>query len=306
MSKCLLILFLSMVAVAFRPVLFQAGLFISSNPGLSLRLMSGNIPDSIPMGSNCDAASISDLHSGNIYESQVLSTLITLREGLRIEKYPYNAPAEGNAESFDDDFYQRCFLKSLSGPVHYKMKIGEKLKSHKAGDEFECDLYVKLPIHNGPLSVEQLLRLSTESISPLNAHDAADVDVAGKWVLIEISESAQHLPHKLYQLERALHLLPRAASNFAAADVGAVIVLLNGKQEDAEKAISYCTLKPELLISDVPVFVGWVPFRNFLSTISNVNTKVESLIDKVDLMDLKIDLLTQSVAALIEIASQKN
>ena len=167
-------------------------------------------------------------------------------------------------------------------------------------------MYVKLPIDNGPLSVEQLLRLSTESISPLNAHDAADVNVSGKWVLTEISESAQHLAHKLYQLERALYLLLRAASNFAAADIGAVMVLLNGKQEDAEKAISYCTLKPERLISGVPVFVEWVPFRNFFSIISHLNTKVESLIDKEDLMDLKIDLLTQSVATLIEIAGQKN
>ena len=165
-------------------------------------------------------------------------------------------------------------------------------------------MYVKLPIDNGPLLVEHLLRLSTESISPLNAHDAADVNVSGKWVLTEISESAQHLAHKLYQLERALYLLLRAASNFAAADIGAVMVLLNGKQEDAEKAISYCTLKPERLISGTRFSLSG--FRNFFSIISHLNTKVESLIDKEDLMDLKIDLLTQSVATLIEIAGQKN
>jgi hypothetical protein len=148
-------------------------------------------------------------------------------------------------------------LKSFGTcPLLYRRKIENNCKSHRTGDEIECDLYVKLPVNDDSLTVDRLLQLSTECIYPLNNHDATLVNIAGKWVLIEISESAQHLVHKLYQLERALHFLPRAASDFATADVGAVIVLLNGKREDAELAMSHCkNLKTELLISGIPVFV---------------------------------------------------
>ena len=173
------------------------------------------------MGSDCDAATISELHSGNIYESQVLSTMVTLKKGLQIQKYPYNAPTDGNTDSFNDDLYT-SFVKSFTGSNYYKKKLTESHKQRKTGDEFGCDLYIKLPTDDDFFSVEQLLRLSAEKIYPLNSRDAAEFNIAGKRVLIEISESAQHLAHKLYQLERALHLLPRAASNFAA-NVGALL-----------------------------------------------------------------------------------
>ena len=41
------------------------------------------------------------------------------------------------------------------------------------------------------------------------------------------------MSNKLYQLERALHLLPH---DFAAVDVGAVIILLNGKSAVCEQS----------------------------------------------------------------------
>ena len=332
-----------MVALAFPPVAYRsvslARISIRTDPGPWLRLTSDGIPDLTPLGSVCDAASISDLFSRNAYESQVLATLTNSKVGLRIEKYPHNAPAEAESESFNNEFYQQIFLKSFGTcPLPYRRKIENNCKSHRTGDEFECDLYVKLPVNDDSLTVDRLLQLSTATV----------VNIAGKWVLIEISESAQHLVHKLYQLERALHFLPRAASDFATADVGAVIVLLNGKREDAELAMSHCkNLKTELLISGIPVFVGWVPFRNLFSTINTVNTKVEklqsnvvsmqsnivsmqsnivSMNDKMDRMDSdlksnivsmnsmndkmnsmndKMDLLTLSMAALVESIDRK-
>jgi hypothetical protein len=54
------------------------------------------------------------------------------------------------------------------------------------------------------MTVAEFLKASTDAIFPLNDYVAADVNVGGKWVLAEISESPQHLPAKLFQTERAM------------------------------------------------------------------------------------------------------
>ena len=253
-----------------------------------------------PLGIACDKANIADLNVRNPYESQILSTLTHFAGGLRIVRYPFVA---ARVESFTDDFYKNIFLTSFdSAPNKFKKKLDNTMKKHESGDNFECDLYIQLLRGDEDVSVSQFLQLSTQIVYSLNDFDPNKVNIAGKWVLLEISESAQHLPHKLYQIERALHFLPRAASDFSKEEVGAVIVLLNGKQEDADLAISYVKLNSDLLISNVPVFVGWVPFRNLFVTISDMQGQVEKmgaqlteLTTEVGQMDSRLTELTADV-----------
>ena len=238
-----------------------------------------------PLGVTSDKANIADLQVKTPYESQILTRLTHFTGGLRIENYPF---VTSECETLTMDFYKNVFLASFTSPKQFLKKIDVKMKQCNVGDNYECDLYVQLPYSDDELNIEQLLQDSTESVFSLNNFEPDNVNVAGKWVLVEISESAQHLAHKLYQLERAMHLLPRAASDFAKEDVGALIVLLNGKREHAEMAINYVKLNEALMISRVPVFVGWVPFRNLFVTITDVQGQVGQ-------MDKRITGLTDEV-----------
>lgn len=237
------------------------------------------------LGTACDKASIADLHARNLYESQIVATIPDFWNGSRILEYPFR---ETDAETFTPEFYEEVFLESLAPSGKVLKRLPSRMKVHKHGDEFECDLYIRPPEGGEPISVAQLLQLSTEDVFPINGHDPAQVFINGKWAFIEITESPSHLPQKFYQLERAMHFLPRAASDVEKKDVGAVIILLNGKREDAVMAMSFVKLKKELLISSVPVFVGWVPFRNLFVNIHGLKGKVTQLTGQIQEMDTRL------------------
>ena len=287
-------------ALALNPNLLSRGARLVSVVARSVSLELDFLQSETPIANFCSAAEIQDLNIRNLYESQVLATLGGAAGGLRVVKYPYIAPKD-EAETLTPQFYKDVFLSSFPVEPKFFEGIRTKLmkKNYEIGNNFECDLYIKLPGHDSTLNVERLLQFSTTTLFPLNAFDPAQVIIPGKWALIEISESAAHLAQKLFQLERALHLLPRATTDFSIEDVGAVIVLLNGRREDAEKAVNLVKLNHNLLMSKFPVFVGWVPYRNLFSTINTLQQEVKEMGTELHRMDTDINQMGTDIKQLV-------
>ena len=226
---------------------------------------------------------IIDLKIRNFYESQVIASLGPIERGLRILKYYCSTNATPNLlREINSEIKANLSTEATT----YFSKIRSTAPVLMVNQEFECDLYVKLSSNNdntgGPTtSALQFLGRITEKVFPLGGRELCDADITSKWVLIEISESPAHLAHKLYQLERAIRLLPDSVSAFKLVDVGALVVLLNGKLEEAEKAVAYFKSMTNLKLLEYPVYVAWVPSRNIYAMIGNVEKKLEHRIDRV-------------------------
>jgi hypothetical protein len=93
--------------------------------------------------------------------------------------------------------------------------------------------------------------------------------------------------------------LERATDDFKNADKGAIIILLNGKREDAEQAVSYVQLHPNILISKVPVFVGWVPYQNLFVNVNILKSEMkemrEHMDEKMEHMDEKMEHMDEKM-----------
>ena len=69
--------------------------------------------------------------------------------------------------------------------------------------------------------------------------------------------------------------MPKSSTRILLDEVAAVVVLLNGKDDEAITAASYVKLgkdgsEQRPLISDLPVFVGWAPYRNVHGALKGV------------------------------------
>eukprot|EP00299_Pterocystis_sp_00344_P014996 c7470_g1_i2.p1 GENE.c7470_g1_i2~~c7470_g1_i2.p1 ORF type:complete len:136 (-),score=18.65 c7470_g1_i2:116-523(-) len=107
--------------------------------------------------------------------------------------------------------------------------------------------------------------------------------MGGKWLLGEITESPALIPHKLTQLERALHFLPRIGLNIDDTSIGALAVLVNGSRDEFDQVVqNYMVLPPTLKLSQHPVVFGWTPYRNIYSELVTVKQDIHNLNTKLD------------------------
>jgi hypothetical protein len=235
------------------------------------------------------SADVVDLRIRNIYESQVLATMGTIEGGRRIMKYYCPRGVESSlGRTINAAIVENMEKAAITSK--YFDKIHSRAPTFELNQEIECDLYVQLPFDTGASTVSELLKLSTVDIFSLNGHDAREVSLSGKWVLLEISDSPHHLAHKLFQLERALHLLPTAVNDFLAADVGALVVLLNGDREEAVRAVNFVKKDfANMEMAKYPVFVGWVPYRNMFTRIGQLDDDIQGLNETVHALKNSVD-----------------
>jgi len=234
-------------------------------------------------------AEIIDLKIRNMYESQVLASMGTITKGTRITNYYCCTDEPDLLKNILRDL--RASVSDYASSLNYFEKLQKNLTLDRTQD-FECDLYVNIAgDDNGSgekMTVSHLLRSATSEIVPLNDYSPDNVDCTSKWLLVEISESPKLLAHKIFQLERAINLLPDAVDCFRAADIGACVVLLNGPREEAMKAIGYIQDLTKLKVSKYPLFVGWVPCRNFYAKMDEMSSDVSKL--KADMSNMKTEM----------------
>jgi len=156
---------------------------------------------------------------------------------------------------------------------------------------FECDLYFQPAGHI--VSTEHLL---SGAISELRNKTAVKEDVLfdkEPWVFIEITASPNLLPAKLWQLERAMRLIPVIDPSIVPASV---VVLLNGDKEEAEMAMDRIIIPEDYLIQTRPVYIGWVPTRNIFNAINIVSKEVLGIQEDINAMKTNIAGMKTDIA----------
>lgn len=242
---------------------------------------------------------ISNLSPHNMYESIILSTLSD-RKGSRIEKFSY-VPALHDAELLNLQTLQKLWY-----PENLKSFFKSRDKSfdgkYNEDTTFEVDLYFK----------------SWEDIANcreffqgcvLDLHRKTNVletSLANKWIFVEITSSPHLLLQKLFQLERAVRLLPKIDNQYRPE---ALCVLLNGPEDVAKQAINLVTIPNDALINSFPLYIGWVPTRNIYKSVIDLERKFDSKIgaldSKIGALDSKIDSLERSVKHEINLLDSK-
>ena len=232
-----------------------------------------------------------DLRIRNWYESQVIASLGPIERGLVILKYYCST---NSTPTLLQEINSEIKASLSDEAKKYFSKIRSTAPVLIANQEFECDLYVKLSSNNDKtaeptISALKFLGGITEQVFPLGGRELCDADITSKWVLIEISQSPMYLAHKLYQLERAIRLLPDSVSDFKLEDVGALVIISSGKLEETVKAVSYLKNLNNLKILEYPAYVAWVPSRNIYEMIGNIDKKLEKNIDRISVNMQSLD-----------------
>ena len=222
---------------------------------------------------------VTDFRTKNMYEAQIIASLGAMESGRRIHRYYCRT---NSSQTLLQDANELLKASLSKDEESYFEKI-ENAPTLLANQDFECDLYIKACWSREPYkSILLFLNGSTQEVFQLGKEEVEDANINAKWVLIEVSESPRLLAHKLYQLERAILLLPGAVSEFKLCDVGALVILLNGKLDEAKRAISYVQDCTKLQMFRFPVYVGWVPSRNIYSMIWELDQKFELRTDKAE------------------------
>ena len=197
------------------------------------------------------------LTSSNYNESQIFAGM-TAEGGKRLMNYRIVAEIVDLSTIYTS--FINCFDNS-----------GEFFASHKSSkkynksDEFQSDLFVQF---DECTDVSTCLSQAVEWTKNINSGKSSESIHEGSWFMVEISESANHLRNKLWQLERALTILPPEITT----KVACVAVLINGDEQIANAAINRVK-KLQGRLSQLPVYVGWVPTRNIFAHISSI-TKI--------------------------------
>ena len=211
-------------------------------------------------------ADIVDLWAGPMYEELILESFGEVRSGRRIWKYSCctnstpNLLKEINSE----------LKASLSNDSLSYFRDMDTPPTLVDGQRFKCDIYIRPSTNEDDAkklykSLLSFLSKFTEEVFQLGKEKPKNVDISSKWVLIEVSESPRMFAHELYELERAIRLLPDATPEFNVSDIGALVVLLNGNLKDAKRVVSSVQDFSKLQIFKYPVYVGWLPIRNIFA-----------------------------------------
>jgi len=95
-----------------------------------------------------------------------------------------------------------------------------------------------------------------------------------QWLFVEISHGPQYLLQKLWQLERAVHILPLLDAKFNPSNL---VVLLNGDEMEANLAMENIHIPAQAKILQYPLFIGWTPTRNIFKLLGNLQTGQDEL-----------------------------
>jgi len=193
-----------------------------------------------------------------------------------------------------------------------------------AQGSFECDLYFKIPEEH-PSSLENVLKdvvdeIITTSTSRGRSPLPPDLLVNGKWLLMEICEDPTLIQHKLYQLERALHFLPRDPElSVKLNDIGAVVLLMNSTRNEFDVHTTPRMLIPTgTRIGDlsIPLYYAWTPHRNQFTAMlnlenhvreamGNLQVEMENIDVKMENLEVKVTNLEVKVAKTMENLGKK-
>ena len=229
-----------------------------------------------------NVAVLSDLCPANYYESQIMSALKRWK-GKRIQSYKQLTGGNYTAlfamrNKFDQN--QSSFFSTI------------KVKSFVVGASVECDLYFKpLLDDDSDIDLSGFLSGAVTELKQLSAQNATD-SMDGKWIFVEISQGSKFLLQKLWQLERAVQILPLIDANFNPSNL---VVLLNGDKEEAIYAMENIRIPPEAKILQYPLFVGWTPTRNIFKILGTLQEDMAIMKDemgdmKTDITDMKTDI----------------
>ena len=237
---------------------------------------------------------IGDLTPQNSYEVQILSAFNNY-EGERIKNYFFPK----NASTIELNRAMTDFYDSLPSN-EFKVKSE---KNHTKNCNFECDMYFRSTASIP--SIDIFLSSSTEKVWRLNKVEYVEFPIQRNWIFMEISQGPQFLAQKLWQLERSTRLLSIHNESFSPS---AIIVLLNGRREDAERAVNNMKLPDNFLISKLPVYVGWAPTRNIQRAFSEQSERIENQSKQIEYQSTKIEglaLASESQSKQIDNQSKK-
>ena len=114
----------------------------------------------------------------------------------------------------------------------------------------------------------------------------------GDFLMFEICEESQQLPHKMFQVERALQLLQSGVPGFKLPN--AVGVILNGDRADFRAIVEqlkqsmWATGVQKPKVFDVPLYLIYSSYVNVFSEIRVVSADVKNL--KTDVTNMKKDI----------------
>lgn len=207
-----------------------------------------------------DDIKINELSPSNYYEAQVLSQLHNWKgKRLTYYRYPNNLP-------FNLTEIRNKFSEQMRG--EYFKDIQEKNNCYQSA-RFEVDLYFQpCPDNEVLISTRGLLSASISELNKIT--DIDEGSMSKKWIFIELTQGPQFITQKLWQLERALLLIPHLDENVL---VGSVIILVNGDKKEFDIAMK--SLRPipaNSKLSKLPVYIGWVSTRNIYSTLNQLST----------------------------------
>ncbi len=121
---------------------------------------------------------------------------------------------------------------------------------------FETDFYFNSSEH-----IDDCNSLFQGCVSHLhNKTDKRELTLTDKWVFVELTESPYLLPQKLFQLERAVRLLPLIDNQYRPE---ALCVLMNGDKHIAEMAINLIRIPDNAEIHNFPLYIGWKKYIYF-------------------------------------------
>ena len=145
-----------------------------------------------------------------------------------------------------------------------------------------------------------MIFLSTGGRSPL----PPDLWVNGKWLLMEICEDPTLIQHKLYQLERALHFLPRDPElSVKLNDIGAVVLLMNSTRNEFDVHTTPRMLIPTgTRIGDlsIPLYYAWTPHRNQFTAMLNLENHVREAMGNLQVEMENIDVKMENLEVKVE------
>ena len=156
-----------------------------------------------------------------------------------------------------------------SSDPFFKIKEN-KLENYDKSTLFETDFYF-----NSAEYVDDCRALFRGSVSHLHKKTThTELALQDKWVFVELTESPYLLPQKLFQLERAVRLLPLIDNQYRPE---ALCVLMNGDKNIADMALDLIRIPKNAEINKYPLYIGWVPSRNIFTLFNNLESKMESM-----------------------------
>jgi hypothetical protein len=229
--------------------------------------------------------SIGEIRTCNQYEAQIFSTL-SRWSGKRLESY--KIPDSVKLAELHD--FSKVFFKKEST----SKSQAKKVTKFDLDSTFSCDLYINFDSPSSPVGRTKDFLAGAVTKLHKKTEISEEDDLVGKWIFIEITQGPKFLLQKLWQLERAVRVLPSMGDYRPAS----LVVLMNGDESEAADAIDLISIPQDAEILKYPLFIGWTPTRNIFTVVSNLSADVSSLKTDVSLLKTDVASLKTDVASL--------